>query len=74
MTTLFTQIIKRQNPHYNDTEGLDLDRLLKFIFIESVANGGNKFNMLGNLLDNKFLKETDMAGVIVVSVIRVCIR
>ena len=65
MTTLFTQIIKRQNPHYNDTEGLDLDRLLKFIFIESVANGGNKFNMLKRLiLDNKFLKETDMAGVI----------
>ena len=61
MTALFTEILKLQNPDYDNTKNLNLDRLLKYIYIESVAGEGNKFDMLRILiLDNKFLKCCDV--------------
>ena len=61
MATLFTRIITLQNPNYDNTKDINLDRVLRFILIESISNGGNKFIMLKKLiLDNKFLKETDI--------------
>ena len=59
MTVLFTEILKLQNTDYDNTTSFSLDRLLRYAFIESVANGGDKFHMLRLLiLDNKFLTKS----------------
>lgn len=65
MAILFTRIITLQNPNYDNTKEINLDRLLRFILIESITGGGNKFVMLKKLiLENKFLREKDIVGVI----------
>lgn len=65
MTVLITEILKQQNLGYNETTKLNLDRLLKFVLIDSIANGGDKFHMLKELiLDNKFLKRSDINKVL----------
>ena len=57
--------MKQQNLGYNETTKLNLDRLLKFVLIDSIANGGDKFHMLKELiLDNKFLKSSDINKVL----------
>ena len=56
MTVLFTRILTIQNEDYDKTKKFNLDTLLKFMFIQSVVNGGNKFQILKHLiLDNNFL-------------------
>ena len=65
MTVLFAEILKLQNTDYNNTTNFNLDRLLKYVFIDSVVNGGDKFRMLKLLiLDNKFLTKSNVDKVL----------
>mgnify|MGYP001395209601 CR=1 FL=1 len=68
MTDIFAKIITRQNDNFNLhmwhvgllknklNTNFTIDQILKFVFIQSIVNGGNKFTVLEEqFINNKFL-------------------
>ena len=67
MTDIFAKIITRQNANFNLhmwhvgllknrlNTNFTIDQILKFVFIQSIVNGGNKFTVL----EEQFINRTE---------------
>ena len=65
MRSLFAKIITRQNEGFDKLHtNFTIDQILKFVFIQSIVNGGNKFVIMKEqFVDNKFLTSDNIDSV-----------